>query len=56
MASEFETARRAIDLKYGDVVGSLIAAIQKRTGGIETEAAWVIATRPLLTHKGEFAI
>ncbi len=48
MPREREDASLAIDSEDRDIVRSLIAAVQKLTGGIEVEAARIVAARPFL--------
>src|SRR5437870_161943 len=46
MAGEGEAASFAVDAEGGDVVAALVARIEKLAGGVEVEAAWVVAARP----------
>ncbi len=45
-----------IDLEHGDIVCSLIAAVQELTGGIEIEASRIVAASPLVTNKCERSV
>ncbi len=46
MAGEVEAAGLSVDTKDGDVVSSLIAAVEELTAGDELEASRVISARP----------
>ncbi len=56
MTGEFEAAGLAIHAKDGDVVGSLIAAIEELAGGVEVEAARIIPPGPFLPDERQFAL
>ena len=56
MAGEFEAAGLAIHLEDGDVVGSLIAAIEEPASGIEVEAARIIPSCPFFPCEREVAV
>ena len=46
MAGEVEAAGFAVRTEHGDVVTSLIAAIEELAGGVEVEAARIVPTCP----------
>src|SRR5713226_502219 len=46
MAGEVEAAGFAVHTEHGDVVTSLIAAIEELAGGVETEAARIVPACP----------
>jgi hypothetical protein len=48
LACELQSARVAIHLEHGDVVCTLIAAIEELVRRVEVETAWIIPTRPLI--------
>src|SRR4051794_2788615 len=50
-----QTTRRLIDAKTRDCVGPLVATIDVLSGGIDGEAAWIVAARPGFTHKSQLA-
>ena len=56
MAGEFEAAGLAIHSKNGDVVGSLIAAIEELASGVEVEAARIISSCPFFSYEREVAV
>jgi hypothetical protein len=56
MTGEFEPAGLAVYLEDGNVVGSLIAAIEELTRGVEIEAAWVIPSCPFFPNEREIAV
>jgi hypothetical protein len=56
MASEIEAACPMVYTKSGDIVRSLIAAIEERIRGIEVEAARIISAGPFFSYKLESAV
>ena len=56
MAREFEAAVLTTHLKDGDVVGSLIAAIEELARRVEVEAARIIPSCPFFPDEGEIAV
>jgi hypothetical protein len=38
-----------INMEHGNIVGPLITAVKIRTGWVQAETSWVIASRPLFT-------
>ena len=56
VARESEAARRAIHLKDGDTVGSLIAAVKELARRVEAEAARIITSRPFFAQEGQLAV
>ena len=55
MASEFEAAAVTIDFKNGNVVRTLIAAVEKLTGRIELKTPRIVPPCPLFRDIGELA-
>ena len=51
MAGEREAAGLAIHPEDGDVVAALIAAVEEPAGGVEVEAARIIAPRPFFARR-----
>ena len=49
MASKIEAASLAIHLEDGDVIASLVAAIEELPGGVKVEAAWIIPASPFVS-------
>ena len=56
MAGEVEPAGFAIDQENSDIVTTLIAAIKELAGGVEIEAARIIATCPFFSDVYQCAI
>src|ERR1051326_722979 len=56
LPSEVESAASAIDPEGGDVVSALVAAIEELTGGIEVEAAGIVATGPFFGDEVELTV
>ena len=56
MVGEVETAGFAIHMEGGDVVATLIAAIEELAAGAEIEAARIVSARPFFTDKCQNAI
>src|SRR5438445_2996274 len=56
MAGEVEAASFAIHLEDGDVVATLIAAIEELTGGVEVEAARIIPPCPFFPNERQVAV
>jgi len=50
MPGEVEAASLAIHLKDGNVIASLIAAIEELSGGVKVEAARIISAGPLISY------
>lgn len=55
MAGERKFAGLFVDAEAGEVVGALVATVQEIAGGIEIEAAGVIATGGFFAQIGEFS-
>ena len=55
MASEVEAASFTSHTEDGDIVASLIAAIEELAGRVEVEASWVVAACPFLPNKRQVA-
>lgn len=55
MAGEFQASGLAIDLEDGDAVGSLVATVEELAGGVEAEAARIIAAGPLFLEERQVA-
>ena len=56
MAGEVESAGLAVHAEHGDVVTSLIAAIEELAGGVEVEAARIVSACPFLPDIGQRAV
>ena len=56
MSSKTKTAAFAINLKYGDIVAALIAAVKEFSLRIEAEAAGIIASGPFFADVLEISI
>ena len=52
LVGEGESAGLGIDSEGRDIVASLIAGIEKRAGGIEVEAAGIVAAGPFFAEIG----
>src|SRR5437667_11717815 len=50
MAGEVEAAGFAVHTEHGDVVTSLIAAIEELASGVEVEAARIVPACPFFPH------
>ena len=53
---EGEGARLAVDLEDGEVVATLVAAVEESAGGVDAETARVVATRPFLAQVRQLAV
>jgi hypothetical protein len=56
VAREAEAAGFVIHTEYGDVVSSLIAAIEELAAGVEVEAARVVSACPFFPDKCQCAV
>src|SRR5207248_3858153 len=56
MAGELEAAGPAIHPEDGDVVATLVAAVEEAAGGVEGEATGIVPPRPLLPDVRQLAI
>src|SRR5436309_1024874 len=56
MAGEVEAPGFALHTEYGDVVTSLIAAIEELAAGVEIEAARIVPAGPLFPDTGQAAV
>ena len=56
VTGEVQLSSRLVHFEGGEMVGTLIAAVQKAAGWIESEAARVIATRPFLGDVAQRAV
>ena len=56
MAGELKLASFLIHSESSDVVSALVARIEKPTGGIEVEAARIVAVRPFFGDEGQLAM
>ena len=46
----------SIDSKDGDIVSTLIAAVEELAGGVEVEAPGIVAASPFVSDKGQIAV
>ncbi len=56
MTSESQGAGSAIHLKHGNIVATLIAAVEEPTGRIKVEAARVIPSCPLFPNERQTTV
>lgn len=56
MPGKVETSGLAIHLEYGNVVGSLITAIEELAGGIEVETAGITPARRFFLDKAQRSV
>lgn len=56
MAGKIQATALSIDSKHGDIVGPLVAAVQKFTGRIKIEAARIVASSPFIAHMRELTV
>jgi len=56
LVREFQLPGVLVHLKDGDIVGTLIPAVQEITSRIKTETARVISPCPFISHPGQFAL
>ena len=56
MAGEVEAAGFAIDMEGGDVVATLIAAIEEPASWVEVETAWIIPACPFFPDKSQVTV
>ena len=55
MPGELKATGFLIDLEDGDIVGSLIARVEKIPGRIKIKTAGIIPPRPFVRNKGQLA-
>ena len=56
LSRKFQPTGFANNFKHGHVVGSLIAAVQEPTAGIEAETARIVASCPFFIDEAQFAV
>lgn len=56
VARKLKAAGLVVHVEDGDVIGSLIPTVKKPTGGIEAEAAWIVASCPFFANEREIAL
>ncbi len=56
MSGELQRTGRRVDPEDRDVIGSLIAAVEKISRRIKGKAPWIIAPRPFLSLVGQLPV
>ncbi len=56
VSGEIQLAVLLVNLKDGQMVGTLIAAVKKTTCGVKAETARVIASSPFVINMSELAV